>query len=328
MDILYTLSGFLLTLPFARAVIEKIEKPPLRRYFRRRILRVFPAYYAQLGILLILAWLRIHGEIPKSGNLLAHVLMLHDFSFEYFTSINGIWWTLPIEFSFYLVLQVLAIFIKKSRWPMLLVGAVMVTISYRYFMFQAIAQKSVEYKVWLLEQFPGHIDQFVFGMFAAYFYVKSRRPEISYPKKILHFFPTACICFGIIGVILFLYLIHIHVLQYWDGHFLLFVWHGCVGLLIALMIYGIAVNGRLSPFLFGNRFMVGIGVVGYSLYLWHPLLIGWLQRCGLLTNYKGYLFPVLLPVALFASLGVAAFSYLFIERPFLNIGVGTGEKIV
>jgi peptidoglycan/LPS O-acetylase OafA/YrhL len=57
-DIFYTLFGFHLTLPFARAAIENIENPGLWHYFRRRILRIFPAYYAQLGILLCLAWMR------------------------------------------------------------------------------------------------------------------------------------------------------------------------------------------------------------------------------------------------------------------------------
>jgi peptidoglycan/LPS O-acetylase OafA/YrhL len=249
---------------------------------------------------------------------LAHLFMAHNISFDYFTSINGIWWTLPVEFSFYLVLPVLAIFLKKRRWPVLLGGAIIMTICYRYFMFQAIAQKPTEYKVWLIEQLPGHTDQFVFGMIAAYFYVKSMRWETSYFKRISRFFPTACILFGIIGVILSLYLIHIYVLKYWDGHFLLFVWHGGVGLLVALMIYGIAANGRLSPSLFGNPFIAGIGVVSYSLYLWHPLFIDWTQRWGLLIGYKGYLLWVLLPVVLFVSLGGATLSYLFIERPFLR----------
>ncbi|OGP94160.1 MAG: hypothetical protein A2157_03480 [Deltaproteobacteria bacterium RBG_16_47_11] len=91
------------------------------------------------------------------------------------------------------------------------------------------------------------------------------------------------------------------------------------------MIYGIATDSRLGPFLFGNRFAVGIGVISYSLYLWHLLVIDWLQRWGWFINYKGYLFPVLLPVVFSVSLGIATLSYLFIERPFLKRG--THRKI-
>jgi peptidoglycan/LPS O-acetylase OafA/YrhL len=211
--------------------------------------------------------------------------------------------------------------LRRRRWPVLLVTAIVVTIAYRYLVFQSIAQKSVEYKVWLLEELPGHFDQFVFGMLAAYFCVKLKQAEASNSKKGFHPSPSACIFIGIIGVILFLYLLHIHVGKYWNGYVLLFIWHGCAGLFIAVMIYGIAADRRLGPFLFGNRFIVSIGVISYSLYLWHLLVIDWLQRWGLFISYKWYLFPVLLPVVLFVSLGVATLSYFFIERPFLQRGI-------
>jgi peptidoglycan/LPS O-acetylase OafA/YrhL len=315
------LSAFLLTLPFAQAAFEEKKGPPLLPYFYRRILRVFPAYYAQLGILLILAWFGIFGKIPNIGNLTAHLFMAHNISFDYFTSINGIWWTLPVEFSFYIVLPVLALLLRRRRWPILLVGAIVITIAYRYLVFQLIAQRSVEYKVWLLEQLPGHFDQFVFGVLAAYFYVKLKQAETSHPKKGVRLSPGACIFIGIVGVIFFVYLLHTLILKYWDGSFLLFIWHGCTGFFIAVMIYGIAADRRLGPFLFGNRFIVSIGIISYSLYLWHPLVIDWLQRWGLFINYKRYLFPVLLPLALSLSVGIATLSYLFIEKPFLKRGI-------
>ena len=50
-DVFFVLSGFLLALPFARHALGAGPRPRLGRYFRRRLLRVFPAYYAQLAIL-------------------------------------------------------------------------------------------------------------------------------------------------------------------------------------------------------------------------------------------------------------------------------------
>ena len=60
-DVFFVLSGFLLALPFARHALGAGPRPHLGRYFRRRLLRVFPAYYAQLAILLAahLVW-RVH----------------------------------------------------------------------------------------------------------------------------------------------------------------------------------------------------------------------------------------------------------------------------
>jgi peptidoglycan/LPS O-acetylase OafA/YrhL len=321
-DIFYTLSGFLLTLPFARAAIENIQNPGLWHYFRRRILRIFPAYYAQLGILLCLAWFEVYGEFPRIDNLLAHLFMAHNVSFEYNQAINKIWWTLPVEFSFYLVLPMLAVFLRKSRWPILLVGAIVGTVLYRYLTFQLIAGEPVPYKVWALEQFPGHLDQFVFGMIAAYFFVRCRGMEATGQRLVGRVAPTVFVVFGIIGIVSFLYFAHINFQKYWEGHLLLFVWHGCVGFFIALLIYGIAANCPFGRFLFGNRFIIFLGVVSYSFYLWHLPAIDWLMRWDYLANYKGYVFPVLFVVTLFVSLGLAVASYLIFERPCLISRVG------
>jgi peptidoglycan/LPS O-acetylase OafA/YrhL len=316
-DILYTLSGFLLTLPFAEAAIKDNDGPRLLPYFYRRVLRVFPAYYFQLAILLILAWAGIAGSFPKTGNLLAHLLIAHNISFEYFTTINGIWWTLPVEFSFYLVLPLLAILLRRRRWPLLLAGAVILSVSYRFVAFQSIIQRSVEYKVWVLEQLPGRIDQFVLGMLTAYFSVRSRRAATSDREPSQRLPPTLYVLVGIAGIVGFLYVLHVNVSRYWEGHFLLYIWHGCASFFIALLIYGIASGSSLGKLFFGGRFIVIVGVVSYSLYLWHLPVIDWVQRWALFVNHKGYLFPVLFLVVLPVSLGAAMLSYLFVERPFL-----------
>ena len=75
MDLFFVLSGFLLTLPFAATSIGAGPRPDLRRYFRRRILRVFPAYYAQLFIILLAgSWFVIWRELNLT-ELIAHLLM-------------------------------------------------------------------------------------------------------------------------------------------------------------------------------------------------------------------------------------------------------------
>jgi len=316
-DIFYVLSAFLLTLPFARAAVEDGAKPGLWRYFRRRILRIFPAYYAQLAILLCLAWIEIYGEFPDMDNLFLHLFMAHNLSFQYNQAINMIWWTLPVEFSFYLVLPLLAVLLRKSRWPILVGGAIGLTILYRYWTFQLISAQSVPYKVWAMEQFPGHLDQFVFGMMAAYFFVRKSGVKSSGLRSESRVAASVPFVLGIVGIVSFLYLGHFNFQKYWEGHLLLFIWHGCVGLFIALVIYGVASNCPLGRFLLGNRPIILLGVVSYSLYLWHLPVIDWLMRWDFLAHYQGYVLPILLIAALSISLGIAVVSYLIFERPFL-----------
>ena len=52
-DLFFVLSGFLLSLPFAQASLSGTRLPSTAPYLKRRLLRVFPAYYAQLIIILL-----------------------------------------------------------------------------------------------------------------------------------------------------------------------------------------------------------------------------------------------------------------------------------
>src|SRR5260221_8152445 len=53
-DVFFTLSAFLLALPFARAQMDGTPPPNLRGYAMRRLLRIVPAYTLQLLVLLLL----------------------------------------------------------------------------------------------------------------------------------------------------------------------------------------------------------------------------------------------------------------------------------
>jgi peptidoglycan/LPS O-acetylase OafA/YrhL len=115
--IFFVLSGFLLAQPFIQQFsVPSTKKLNLGSYFVRRILRVFPGYYVQLLILSLLAYFFQFGTYPQdSASWLAHLSMTI-FSPPFFIDgINGVWWTLPIEFSFYILLPILAILLKRRR---------------------------------------------------------------------------------------------------------------------------------------------------------------------------------------------------------------------
>ncbi|MEO8003190.1 MAG: acyltransferase family protein, partial [Arenimonas sp.] len=54
-DIFFTLSAFLLSLPFAEALRRNQAHPDLRTYTKRRFARIFPAYYLQIVVVLSLS---------------------------------------------------------------------------------------------------------------------------------------------------------------------------------------------------------------------------------------------------------------------------------
>src|SRR5579859_5085807 len=75
-DLFFTLSGFLLFLPYARAILDGKAGSRARTFYRRRALRILPAYYACLGAVALGETLM--GSGPSAGNIAAHLALLHD----------------------------------------------------------------------------------------------------------------------------------------------------------------------------------------------------------------------------------------------------------
>lgn len=65
-DFFFVLSAFLLTLPFARWACGERDFPSVWPYLKRRFKRVFPAFWAQLLILLIIAFTTSFYVFPET----------------------------------------------------------------------------------------------------------------------------------------------------------------------------------------------------------------------------------------------------------------------
>jgi peptidoglycan/LPS O-acetylase OafA/YrhL len=79
----------------------------------------------------------------------------------------------------------------------------------------------------------------------------------------------------------------------------------------AALIISAGPHGWINRFILGNRLMVGVGLISYSLYLWHwPVLV-------FAKIVKGWvLTPTERVSAIVVSLALAVVTYLLIERPF------------
>jgi peptidoglycan/LPS O-acetylase OafA/YrhL len=113
----FVLSGFLLYRPFAGAILTGTALPSIRRYFRHRVLRIFPAYWAILAVTgFVLGAAYIDPVTSATGFLTGH---LHVFVLdalllqEYTPSTIGTGivpaWSLAAEAVFYVLLPVLAL---------------------------------------------------------------------------------------------------------------------------------------------------------------------------------------------------------------------------
>lgn len=111
----FVLSGFLLFLPYARAIIQQQPLPPLSRFYQRRALRILPAYWVCLTILALCG--NIGNNVSDGGGLavpdaiadvVTHIVLLHDAFPVFNRDIQGPFWTLAVESQFYVLLPLFA----------------------------------------------------------------------------------------------------------------------------------------------------------------------------------------------------------------------------
>ncbi len=105
----FVLSGFLLFLPYARVLLFDEEKwPSMWQFYVRRILRILPVYYLSL-ILMVLIFRPQYLKIDHLRQWFLFLTMFMDSSATTYKQINGPFWTLAVEWQFYLLLPWIAL---------------------------------------------------------------------------------------------------------------------------------------------------------------------------------------------------------------------------
>ena len=111
-SLFFVLSGFLLYRPFAVAHLRDEPMPALGPYLRRRLLRIFPAYWLALGALALI------GEFRPTdlGQVVQYALILQPYDrFRIFDGVLHQAWTLAVEIGFYVLLPVFAGVVARQR---------------------------------------------------------------------------------------------------------------------------------------------------------------------------------------------------------------------
>src|SRR5690242_13040439 len=99
----FVLSGFLLFLPFARAIIGGGALPSARNFYLRRALRILPLYYTALAVYLLF----LRPSLLHRANLhvaVLSVLLVHDSRPDSIIAITPPLWSLALEAQFYVLL--------------------------------------------------------------------------------------------------------------------------------------------------------------------------------------------------------------------------------
>lgn len=298
-------SGFCLYLPFAGGRQSRFHT---LSFLRRRALRLLPAYYLSLALVvpLHLAFAKSLGGtagLTTTGTLwhaLAHATMTHIFFGDTFYSLNGVYWSLALEWEWYAALPLLVL--VAARWGTFRAAfaAIAINLVYSSGLQLAIAEhwlgNDLVAGAVLPNQLYGRLAEFALGVIAAELYVSGR---LGWTRRVRSFVPLA---------------LPAVVLAY-NLPFSTIVFGGIFFVVLCVVLSGEGYVARG----FAARPVAALGLMSYSLYLvHHPLL----KVMGALIHRATHAGPNLEFVLLLASvpaIGVAAWLFFLVaERPTLS----------
>jgi len=111
----FVLSGILLFLPFAKALLFEKTWPSTRQFYLRRVFRIVPAYYLSL-MLMVLIFQRQYLQPQRWNELGLFFAFFMDSTHATFKQLNAPFWTLAIEWQYYLLLPLLVLGMRLIVW--------------------------------------------------------------------------------------------------------------------------------------------------------------------------------------------------------------------
>jgi peptidoglycan/LPS O-acetylase OafA/YrhL len=337
----FILSGFLLFLPYARAMLDGRPLPSARRFYQRRALRIIPAYWVCMGILILVA-LPSYLSLVGLKDVVYHVTLLHDDSYLFSRSIEGPFWTLAVEAQFYMVLPLVAIGVARlvgasrsaARLALGVVAFIALALALREVDAEAAGRLiamphdaaataiTIFLRVTLGAQ-GKFLEVFGAGMLCAVLYAATGRAT---PQQHARLRITGALCFvggfvAIVGLAALDSRKEIAVPPYFlvvnRRDILTIVGPLLVGCGYALLVLGVLWGGKRIRAPFESRVIVFIGLISYSLYLWQEPLLRFVTP--FLTGLPaGIRIGSSLLIGVLLAVPIAYLSYQFVERPFLQ----------
>ncbi|MCW2776633.1 MAG: acyltransferase 3 [Frankiales bacterium] len=317
-DWFFVLSAFLLTLPYARAVLAGRRPTAAKDFLGRRAVRIVPLYL----IAVTTVWATRNPSLPGDWrDLLEHLTFTNVYDRTRIFYTVGPAWSLAVEVQFYVVLVVLGTLLgalgqrtasRRSRLGMLLaVPAGLLTVSVAWTVAFS-SRPANHWEVWF--GLPPKLGVFAAGTAAAVLVALRRSPV---PPAAVWALRLAGLAVVVVGSVT-------RVSTTGPGET---AFHLLCGLGFAGVVLAGAWDAPRGPWhrVFGVGVLPWLGLVSYSLYLWHEPILLSLSRHGLVpgTLEPGFLATtaLLVPVSLLAAWA----SWWAIEYPFSNLRFFLGD---
>ncbi len=298
--IFFCLSGFLLYRPYVATARAGRPAVALRDYTRRRALRILPAYWFALAVLALWPGLNF------TGGWWRYALLLQ--AYDARTVLGGIppAWTLCVEISFYALLPLYALALRRARGSVAVELAVLAALSIAVLAFRTALHHDGGAHT-IEGTLLGLFDWFAAGMALAVLSAAGRLPT----RAPWAWWAAAVALFALVSTA-------VGAPRTYDER----AWSGA-GWLAAHVLYAAIAACVVLPAITGRddrgprrvlsvRLLAWLGLVSYGIFLWHWPLLAELRDQGV----HGWAGLALLGLPL--TVACAALSYHLVEQPLLK----------
>jgi len=300
-DIFFVISGYLITTIILDELTQ--NKFSIKNFYERRAKRILPALSAVLIVTTVLAFIFMPANLLKSyaNSLMSVVTFTSNFHFfttsGYFSTVSDQkpllhTWSLAVEEQFYLFFPILLSYLwVKGKKHITKVIVTLSVLSLLLAHFLAV---------------KGYAD-------ANFYLIFSRAWELFAGALIaltniqaVHIKNWQRESLGILGLMLIAYSIFS-----FDDHTLFPSFYALIPIIGTILIICFSTIDTLVGKFLGNRIFVGIGLISYSLYLWHQPFFAFLRLKSI-----GEPEPKLFITAIILTFICALLSYQYVEKPF------------
>ena len=292
----FTISGFILALPFARHHLFGDKPVLLGKYFKRRLTRLEPPYI--LALLLRFPLVAAFKQVSLSVvamHLLASLLYLHNIIYNQYSTINPPAWSLEIEVQFYVLAPAFAVIylVRQNRLRQFLLTFI-------------ILAAGIVTSIWVV---PNHRPALTLLNFSQYFlagfllceiYLTNKHPRL--PKWTWDILGLASLIFILLAR------------NNW-GYFIVLPF-------VTILFYMAGFHGRFLRAFFANPFISIVGGMCYSLYLTHTIVLTGInmivQRLQIVRHFGALSGPLIFLCSMVSALIVGGIYFQIIERPCMD----------
>lgn len=298
----FVISGFILALPFLESRLNNARPVPLKKYFLRRVTRLEPPYIIAITMWLLIHWLVKHKSVSElAPHYLASLCYSHIFIYGQPSTLLWAAWSLEIEIQFYLLAPfIFALLCHPNAWVRRGGAILLAAISMG-------AANCLDEPSLAIARFTllGQLPFFLVGFLLADVYLGQKSK------------PLGTLGWDLVASALWLAIL---LQRFWMPT--AFISGQIAFAILVGFTYYASWNGRFWARLLGCRWLVIIGGMCYSIYLYHRIVLSVLSERIVLpwlrTGNDAVDLALLLGFTALAVIVSCSAVFMFLERPCMN----------